>query len=70
VIQAFPKLARCVFGCVAAIRPQLEHKPTSSADIVNVRLQPRHASLIDGRPRRQLRQLVDVRRDAPGLVAG
>ena len=44
-------MARCVFGCVAAIRPQLEHKPTSSADIVNVRPQPRHASLVGGGPR-------------------
>ena len=51
IIALLPLVARCVFGCVAAIRPQLEHKPTSSADIVNVRPQPRHASLVGGGPR-------------------
>jgi hypothetical protein len=44
-------MARCVIGRVAAIRPQLEHKPTSSADIVNVPPQPRHASLVGSGPR-------------------
>jgi hypothetical protein len=38
--------------------------------VVNVPLQPRHASFIGGRLAQQLLQLGDVGGDPPGLVAG
>ena len=59
-------LAGCVIGRVAAIRPQLEHKPTwrghrdcAAATLVTPRLSA-------ARPAQQLQQLGD----APGLVPG
>jgi hypothetical protein len=51
-----------VIGLVAVIRPQLKHRPT---DIVNVRPQPRHPSLIGSGPAQQARQLGDVGGDPP-----
>ena len=56
----------------SALRRYFRHRGVSGrgSDIVNVRLQPRHASLNRRRPAPQLRQLGDVGGDAPGLVAG
>jgi len=60
-------LARCVIVRVAAIRPQLKHKPTwGAAYIVNVRLRPRHASLVGCGPRiGSLAMLAAMRRAQP-----
>src|SRR4029077_21095982 len=52
-------------GRDAAIRPQLEHKPTWRGHR-ECAPQPRHASLNGGEPRSRLRQLGDV---APGVIA-